>query len=93
MCFVIEQVCCCENIEAPILDGLAVSKGSLEELTIKLRPAEWQESRIWTGKGGAGKGSAPGKRKSILGVCLCKDPKSKDTLAIHKLKRVCMIAA
>lgn len=91
----IEEVCCCENIVRAtyIRLGPAVSKVSLEELTIKLRPAEWQGSRIWTGKGGAGEGSALGSRKSVLGICLCKDQKPRDTLAIHKFQRVCMIAA
>lgn len=69
----IEEVCCRENIvrATDIRLGPAVGKVSLEELTIKLRPAECQESRIWTGKG-AGEGSALGRRKSVLGICLCK---------------------
>ena len=44
-------------------------------------------------KKGLGKRSGIGRRMSVPGLCLCKDPESRDTLAIHKLKRVCMVQA
>ena len=33
------------------------------------------------------------RRMSVPGLCLCEDRESRDTSAIHKLKRVCMVQA